>query len=75
MTSMALGSVSRLLVGRGRRDEAKDFLAPFLAWFQEGFGTPTFIEDKARYQESACDCGSSNDHFSAQFTVGIPDRQ
>jgi hypothetical protein len=51
MTSMALGSVSRLLVGQGRREEAKDFLAPFLVWFQEGFGTPTFIEDKARHQE------------------------
>jgi hypothetical protein len=33
-------SLARLLSDRGRRDEARDVLAPVYGWFTEGFGAP-----------------------------------
>jgi predicted ATPase len=43
----AATSLARLWHGQGRREEARDLLAPVYGWFTEGFGTPDLIEAKA----------------------------
>jgi len=40
-------SLARLLADQGRRDEARELLAPIYGWFTEGFGTPDLREAKA----------------------------
>jgi len=40
-------SLARLLSDRGRRDEARDLLAPLYGWFTEGFDTPDLREAEA----------------------------
>jgi predicted ATPase len=40
-------SLARLLRDRGRRDEAREVLAPVYGWFTEGFGAPDLREAKA----------------------------
>ena len=40
-------SLARLLSDRGRRDEARDVLAPVYGWFTEGFGASDLREAKA----------------------------
>jgi hypothetical protein len=44
-------SLARLLSAQGRRDEARDILAPVYGWFTEGFGTPDLREAKALLDE------------------------
>jgi len=43
----AASSLARLLSDQGRRDEARDLLAPIYSWFTEGFNTPDLKEAKA----------------------------
>jgi predicted ATPase len=40
-------SLARLCRDQGRRDEARDLLAPIYGWFTEGFGTRDLKEAKA----------------------------
>ena len=40
-------SMARLLRDRGKRDEARDLLAPVYGWFTEGFDTRDLKEAKA----------------------------
>jgi len=40
-------SLARLLVAQGRRNEARDLLAPVYGWFTEGFDTPDLQEATA----------------------------
>jgi predicted ATPase len=44
-------SLACLLSDQGRRDEARDLLAPVYVWFTEGFDTPDLIEAKALLDE------------------------
>jgi class 3 adenylate cyclase/predicted ATPase len=44
-------SLARLLSDRGRRDEARDVLAPVYGWFTEGFDTEDLKEAKALLEE------------------------
>ena len=46
-------SVARLWRDRGRRDEARDLLAPVYGWFTEGFDTLDLKEAKAMLGELA----------------------
>jgi predicted ATPase len=39
-------SLARLWTEAGRRDEARDLLAPVYGWFTEGFDTPDLVEAK-----------------------------
>jgi predicted ATPase len=39
-------SMARLRRDQGRRDEARDLLAPVYGWFTEGFGTLDLKEAK-----------------------------
>jgi predicted ATPase len=43
----AAASLARLRRDQGRRDEARDLLAPVYGWFTEGFDTPDLKEAKA----------------------------
>jgi predicted ATPase len=43
----AASSLARLWTEVGRRDEARNLLAPVYGWFTEGFGTPDLKEAKA----------------------------
>jgi tetratricopeptide (TPR) repeat protein len=47
----AATSLSRLLHGRGRRDDARALLAPIHAWFTEGFETPDLRNAKTLLEE------------------------
>ena len=40
-------SMARLLCNLGKRDEARDLLAPIYGWFTEGFNTRDLLEAKA----------------------------
>jgi predicted ATPase len=40
-------ALARLWRDRGKRDEARDLLAPIYGWFTEGFNTPDLEEAKA----------------------------
>jgi predicted ATPase len=40
-------SLSRLWQRQGKRDEARELLAPIYGWFTEGFGTADLREAKA----------------------------
>jgi len=51
-------SLARLWRDQGRREEAKDLLAPIYAWFAEGFDTPVPQEAKGLLDELAR-CSSS----------------
>jgi predicted ATPase len=44
-------SLARLSRDRGRRAEARDFLAPVYGWFTEGFDTPDLKDAKALLDE------------------------
>jgi len=46
-------SLSRLWRGQGKRDEARDLLAPIYGWFTEGFGTLDLREAKTLLDELA----------------------
>jgi len=43
----AATSLARLSGDQGRREEARDLLAPVYGWFTEGFDTPDLKEAKA----------------------------
>ena len=43
----AAASLARLRRDQGRREEARELLAPIYRWFTEGFGTPDLKEAKA----------------------------
>jgi predicted ATPase len=43
----AAASLARLRCDQGRREEARDLLAPLYGWFTEGFGTADLSEAKA----------------------------
>jgi len=43
----AATSLARLWAGQGRRDEARNVLAPVFDWFSEGFETADLREAKA----------------------------
>jgi predicted ATPase len=44
-------SLARLFRSQGRRDEARDLLAPVYSWFTGGFDTPDLKEAKALLNE------------------------
>ena len=44
-------SMARIRRDQGKRDEARDFLAPVYGWFTEGFDTPDLKEAKALLDE------------------------
>jgi predicted ATPase len=44
-------SMARLWHDQGKRDEARDLLAPIYGWFTEGFDTPDLKEAKALLDE------------------------
>ena len=46
-------SMARLLRDQGKRDEARDLLAPAYGWFTEGFDTLDLKEAKALLDEFA----------------------
>ena len=48
-------SVARLWRDQGKRDEARDLLAPVYGWFTEGFDTLDLKEAKALLDELAAD--------------------
>jgi predicted ATPase len=43
----AAASLARVLARQGRREEARDLLAPVYGWFTEGFDTADLKEAKA----------------------------
>jgi predicted ATPase len=47
----AATSLSRLWQQQGKRDEARELLAPVYAWFTEGFDTVDLQEAKALLEE------------------------
>jgi len=49
----AASSLARLWRDQGKRDEARDLLAPVYGWFTEGFDTPVLKEAKALLDELA----------------------
>jgi predicted ATPase len=49
----AAASLARLWRDQGRRDEARDLLAPVYGWFTEGFDTPDLKQAKALRDELA----------------------
>ena len=46
-------SMARLWRDQGKRDEARNLLAPVFGWFTEGFDTLDLIEAKALLEELA----------------------
>ena len=48
-------SMARLWRDQGKRDEARDLLAPVYAWFTEGFDTPDLKEANALLDELVID--------------------
>jgi predicted ATPase len=49
----AAASLARLRRDQGRRDDARDLLAPVYSWFTEGFGTLDLKDAKALLDELA----------------------
>ena len=47
----AATSLARLWRDQGKRDEARDLLAPVYGWFTEGFNTPVLQEAKSLLDE------------------------
>ena len=44
-------SMARLWRDQGKRDEARDLLAPIYGWFTDGFDTPVLKEAKALLEQ------------------------
>ena len=44
-------SLARLWRDQGKREEARELLAPVYGWFTEGFGTPDLKDAKALLDE------------------------
>jgi predicted ATPase len=51
---MAATSLTRLRRDQGKRDEARELLAPVYGWFTEGFDTPALKEAKSLLDELTC---------------------
>jgi predicted ATPase len=49
----ATTSLARLLIGQGKREEARPILAEIYGWFTEGFDTPDLRNAKALLNELA----------------------
>ena len=49
----AATSLARLWCDQGKRDEARELLAPIFGWFTEGFDTLDLMEAKALLDELA----------------------
>ncbi len=49
----AATSLARLWAEQGKRNDARDLLAPIYSWFTEGFGTPDLKDAKALLDELA----------------------
>jgi hypothetical protein len=49
----AATSLARLWLLQGKRDEARDLLAPIYNWFTEGFDTPVLREARAMLEQIA----------------------
>jgi predicted ATPase len=49
----ATTGMARLWRGQGKRDEARDLLAPVYGWFTEGFDTLDLKEAKALLEQLA----------------------
>ena len=49
----AATSLARLWLDRGKRDEARNLLAPIYNWFTEGFDTPFLREARAVLEQIA----------------------
>jgi predicted ATPase len=47
----AATSLARLWRDQGKRNEARDLLAPIYGWFTEGFDTPDLKEAKALLEQ------------------------
>jgi len=47
-------SLARLWQHKGKRQEARDLLAPVYTWFTEGFETPDLQEAKALLDALVC---------------------
>jgi predicted ATPase len=47
-------SLARLWQHQGKRQEARDLLAPIYNWFSEGFDTPDLQEAKVLLDALAC---------------------
>jgi len=47
-------SMARLWRSQGKRDAARDLLAPVYGWFTEGFDTPDLKAAKALLDELSC---------------------
>jgi predicted ATPase len=47
----AATSLARLWSSQGKRDEARQLLAPVYGWFSEGFDTPDLVEARALLEE------------------------
>jgi predicted ATPase len=45
--------MARMWGDQGKREEARDLLAPVYGWFSEGFDTPDLKEAKALLEELA----------------------
>ena len=46
-------SMARLWCDRGKRDQARELLAPVYGWFTEGFDTPDLKQAKTLLDELA----------------------
>ena len=46
-------SMARIWRGQGKRDEARELLAPVYGWFTEGFDTADLIAAKALLEQLA----------------------
>jgi predicted ATPase len=53
LTSFPIGG-KLMIHGQGKRDEARDLLAPIYGWFTEGFDTSDLKEAKALLDELSC---------------------
>ena len=59
-------SMARLWRDQGKREQARDLLAPVYGWFTEGFDTLDLKEAKALARRVACDL--IGDRFPAAIT-------
>ena len=63
-------SMARLWRDQGKRDEARDLLAPVYGWFTEGFDTPDLKEAKVLLEELAAE--SRPNHSSGMPALRRP---
>jgi len=64
----AATDLARLWHGQGRREEARELLAPVYGWFTEGFDTRNLKEAKALLDGLANDNSGSSDLLREELT-------